>query len=76
MCIRDRVQLSPEQLGAAEALVRSYTRKEPFNPDVYANPSLRHHYGALKAAALGRAVPEYVDSIVPEYATIAEVRVC
>lgn len=71
-----QVQLSPEQLGAAEALVRSYTRKEPFNPDVYANPSLRHHYGALKAAALGRAVPEYVDSIVPEYATIAEVRVC
>lgn len=56
----------------AAAIVRAYTRKEPFNPDVYANPSLRYHYGVLKAAAFGRPAPAYTDTVVPEYATIAE----
>ncbi|WFD36497.1 ATP-dependent DNA helicase II subunit 1 [Malassezia cuniculi] len=68
----EKVEPSSAQVEAAEALIRSYTRKEPFNPDVYTNPVMRYHYDALKAVAFERPAPTYTDTIVPDYATIAE----
>lgn len=63
-----------EQIAAASKVIESFHRRDPFNPDVFPNPVLQHHYGMLMAQAFGQPVPEYEDTILPDYALIE--RVC
>ena len=57
----------PEQVGAASKIIESYTRKSPFNPDVFVNPALQFHYDLLVAQAFHTPMPTYRDTILPDY---------
>lgn len=62
-----------DEVAAAGKVIESFHRKDPFNPDVYANPALQYHYGVLMAQALGHKAPEYHDTTCPDYELIEQV---
>ncbi|WFD32123.1 ATP-dependent DNA helicase II subunit 1 [Malassezia sp. CBS 17886] len=61
-----------DEVARARGVIESFLRREPFNPDVFVNPALAHHYDVLKAIAFGRDIPAYCDSILPDCALIRE----
>ncbi|PKI83438.1 Ku70p [Malassezia vespertilionis] len=65
-------EANAEEVSAAEKVIDSFLRKEPFNPDTYTNPVLAHHYNVLKAVAFERPLPPYRDGTVPEYSLIGQ----
>ena len=36
-----------DEVGAASKIIESFQRRDPFNPDVFANPALQFHYDCL-----------------------------
>ena len=64
-----------DEVAAASKVIESFHRRDPFNPDVFPNPVLQHHYGTLMAQAFGQPMPAYHDTILPDYALIERVRI-
>lgn len=56
-----------DEVGAASKIIESFQRRDPFNPDVFANPALQFHYEVLMAQAFHRPAPIYRDTIMPDY---------
>ncbi|WFD18604.1 ATP-dependent DNA helicase II subunit 1 [Malassezia caprae] len=65
-----------DEVAAASKVIESFHRRDPFNPDVYSNPALQHHYDTLMAHAFGEQPTAYRDTILPDYALIERVSVC